>query len=194
MLRQNVLIAACIAGVGILVSGCASELANCQHSKVDAWVARSGGLDGDSSLDRRLQTSFKRLTVARNENSNIECRVLASDSVAAFSWSTGEVFVTRGLMLRMSDDQVCAVIAHELAHLMMDGQLKDPATLAPGDSAHLDVEAAADLIGCRILSRSGLSSRHMIDMLTKLQTCVAPEIQPDVIRRMARLESGLRKE
>lgn len=47
--------------------------------------------------------------------------VLNSRSVGAWAWRDGSVIVSAGLVRMMSDDELAAVVAHELGHLRAGG-------------------------------------------------------------------------
>src|SRR5262249_48863309 len=91
-----------------------------------------------------------------------------TDAVGAFSWPSGRVFVTRGLMDHLDDQELSAVIAHELGHLLTDGQLQTVASLK-GCCSDPDAEVRADAAGVALLRTQGISVEPMIRMLGKVE-------------------------
>lgn len=82
-------------------------------------VARYGGIWRDVEATRRANLVGKTLThYARRGDLDWRFGILNSDAVNAFSAPNGRVFITKGLyQLLGSDDELAAVLAHEIAHV-----------------------------------------------------------------------------
>jgi predicted Zn-dependent protease len=145
-------------------------------TSVDRWVWRQGGTV-DGAPQARAERALASLGVQTSQGS-LTIRVLASPELAAFSWRTGELFVTRGLLDRVNDEELMAAIAHEVGHLIADGHVASPAALG-GQPADPDAEVRADLLACELLARSGRPSSALINLLKALAT----EKQLDVASR-----------
>jgi len=74
--------------------------------------------------------------------------VLDSPTFNAFATPGGHIFLTRGLVeAATSEDMLAAVIAHELAHVMLDHGLSMIAEMAPSNAALEIAARAADFAG-----------------------------------------------
>ena len=104
-----------VVGAGF-VMGCASGPEEMQ----ERWVSAHGGVIGDARQERVERVSGA--LVAQCAGGAIRVRVLDSEVVTAFGWRNGEVFVTRGLVDCMEDEELAAAVAHELGHLL--GELR----------------------------------------------------------------------
>lgn len=116
----------------------------------------------------------------------LQAHILNSDAVCAYAFAPGDVFVTRGLMDRATDDQLAAAIAHEMGHLISDGKTRDLVAIRGTPGAH-DAEARADAIGCQILLAHHIPSTAMIHML-QLVSDTNPLCRCDLERRIALLK------
>jgi hypothetical protein len=108
-------------GVGV---GCSAG----PSSTIDCWTTERGGVLVDARQDRAERT-LARLSIANVTSKRLSIAVLDTSSIGAFSWPSGQVFVTRGLIDLVDDDEFCAAIAHEAGHLVADGHLPPPAAL-----------------------------------------------------------------
>ena len=124
-----------IIGLGLLVgcSGPAVWLA-------DRWVARNGGVCAPTDAERLASLSGRFDAVLCKP---IKLIVLDRADLRAYSFPSGEVIVTRGLVANLSDDELTAVIGHEVGHLLRGGHRKAPVALT-GQSRAADTESAAD--------------------------------------------------
>lgn len=95
-------------------------------------------------------------------------QVLDSDGVCAYGWPNGNLFVTRGLVDLLSDQELAAAIAHEMGHLLNDGHLHTLVSLR-GCCVSPDIEARADSIGVRLLAEHAIGREAMISMLNKVR-------------------------
>jgi hypothetical protein len=157
-----------------------------QEVERDSWLARHGGVIEGSSLqiarsaaDPILQ-SFPQVTL----------RVFNSPSVGAYSWPDGTVALSRGLVETLNPDEIAAVVAHELGHLVNDGWLTTPSALS-GSKSSLDEESKADATAVLLLKCSNRTSLSLASALRKVLTSGdVTETQRTAIRlRIDRLES-----
>jgi predicted Zn-dependent protease len=94
-------------------------------------------------------------------------RVLNSNSVGAFGWPDGDVFVTRGLVDLLNEPELTAALAHEMGHLL-DGGFAHAVVSLRGCSSDPDAEIRADAIGVRLLQQNGIPPGAMSSMLAKV--------------------------
>jgi len=119
----------------------------------EAWAQRQGGLSADAAQQCRAAVAAER--VARGTAVTPRVYVLASDRLAAFSWTGGDVFVTDGLLRALDDEELAAAIAHELGHLI-DAGAPDRAAGLDGNPHVGDAEERADRIACELLCQCGI--------------------------------------
>jgi Zn-dependent protease with chaperone function len=104
------------------------------------------------------------------QGKQIQIRILDNDAVTAYGWRGGNVFLTRGLVDLMRDDELAAAIAHELGHLLGDGYVRSVTSLHGCDQEqNLDTEHRADVIGAELLRNGNLPPSAMTRMLQKVQ-------------------------
>lgn len=130
-----------------------------------AWSRGQGGTVEAGEQPQRLRTVARRLHVTELPTP-LSFRVLATNEPGAYAWPDGSIFVTRGLMRILNEDELGAAIAHEIGHVLAE----DPhvAARALGGPAQ-DAEMRADAIACDILNASGMSPELMIDVLRKMR-------------------------
>ena len=89
-------------------------------------VARNGGLVRDEAMTRRVALIGKSLSFyCTRPELNFRFGVLNSDHINAYSAPGGYVFITRGLYNALPDDQqLAAVLAHEISHITKRHALK----------------------------------------------------------------------
>jgi Zn-dependent protease with chaperone function len=145
-------------------AGLALGCADASRSR-EAWVQQEGGLvAGDAHA--RVERVAKPLTAACDGH-QVTVRVLDSNIACAYGWPDGSVFVTRGLLDLLNDEELAAAVAHELGHLLEDGHLHGRMSLQ-GDCGKLDAEERADLRGCELLEATGLPPQAMAQSLRKV--------------------------
>lgn len=72
---------------------------------------------------------------------NLQFKVLNSDKINAFALPNGSLYITRGLLENLrSDDQVAAVFAHEIGHVVLRHAAKDLAARLKGNVALLALQ------------------------------------------------------
>ena len=95
-------------------------------------------------------------------------RVLNSLEPAAYSWPCGEVFVTRGLLELLNDEELAAAMAHEMGHLASNDGRRGALGLR-GRNEGLEAEIRADRVGADVLNAAGIPSATMAVMLSKVR-------------------------
>lgn len=157
----------CLATISA-IAGCAAAP---QPQAVDLWAVREGGVTTAGTCQTRADNSARPL-IACCTGRRIRVEVLETNTVGAFSWPSGRVFVTRGLLEHLDNSELTAAIAHELGHLLSDGHLQ-----IIGEEVRactdLDREVRADAAGMELLGAAGLSERPMVTMLKKVEPCMA---------------------
>jgi predicted Zn-dependent protease len=172
-----------------LLSGCAATTGTQAAEPVDhgSWVANYGGLLHDAR-HQRIVTLLAELVPNEMAGRRIQAHVLNCGQVAAFSWPDGSIYVARGLADALTDDELRAALAHELGHLLNDGRITGVMALRGNPS--LDIEAAADASGCRLLAARGKPVAAMRSMLGKVMRAPSsdPACRKALAVRIARLE------
>jgi Zn-dependent protease with chaperone function len=155
-----------------VVGGCTTGPVT-SPSSVQSWVAHQGGITTpDNARQARVDQAAARLLSGRSDL-RICVRVLANDCPCAYGWPNGNLFVTRGLVDRVTDDELTAALAHEMGHLLAGGNSHrgdhgNVVVSLHGVNQNLDAEQTADAIGVRLLVRQGLSAEPMVSMLRKV--------------------------
>jgi Zn-dependent protease with chaperone function len=138
-------------------------------AKVESWLRAQGGISTDPDRLARVERVAKWFGPDLH-GAPIRIRVLAADTFAAYGWRGGELFVTRGLVDLLDDQELAAALAHEMGHLLADEGERAVTGLSGGDvDADLGVEARADRIGVDLLRRHYLTPRAMPRMLAKVE-------------------------
>jgi Zn-dependent protease with chaperone function len=165
-----------------LVPGCADA----SRSR-EAWVQQEGGLvAGDAQA--RVERVARPLS-ATCGGLQVMIRVLDSTTPCAYGWPDGSIFVTRGLLDLLNDEELAAAVAHELGHLLEDGHLHGPMSLQ-GDCGKLDDEERADRRGCELLEAAGLPPHAMARSLRKVARApgaASPRARQALEQRASRL-------
>jgi predicted Zn-dependent protease len=167
--------------VPLLCAGCAAT-ANSQQA---AWLSgvtgpsqalvrsnaaerleqRCGGCCTDADAQKTLVDLAARLVAGSRLSGPIECRVLRSPAINAYSLP-GRIYVTRGLTQRLADEHLlAAALAHEIAHLEAEHRLRP----LHGNAAELHREIAADRRAMELLAGAGFSKGAMLDLLDKIR-------------------------
>lgn len=83
-------------------------------------------LDPDPLMSERLSKIGQRIVrVSTRKEINYKFRVIDKDDVNAFALPGGYVFIFRGLIEKVdSDDELAAVVAHEVAHIVARHSIK----------------------------------------------------------------------
>ena len=98
-----------------LAAGCS------EGSSLRIWTSRQGGVVRDFHQPRVDRVAA---AIAQSEVGHpLAVQVLDSADPAAFSWPSGEVFVTRRLVDLLDDDELGAAIAHEMGQIEGSGAI-----------------------------------------------------------------------
>ena len=215
-MKRAVLI--CTLAIGFFLSGCIQQEYNPATGKQDIIfvstekeidighsIAKSIENNPDISLDpdplmtdRLIRVGRQITAVSDRQEVEYIFRVIDKDEVNAFALPGGYIFVFRGLIEKVDrDDELAAVIAHEIAHVVARHSIK---SLQGGigynilqilmavsgtkarDARGIDMafgqlimsysredEALADKIAIKYLKEAGFDPWAMIDFLEKLQ-------------------------
>lgn len=172
--------------IAALVIGCSST------TRQQAWCSAQGGLLIDAH-QRRAEAVASRFSASFSVLPPVH--VLNSECVGAYGWPDGNIFVTRGLMDLLSDDELAAAIAHEMGHLLADGHLRSVVGLN-GCCKEPDAEARADGVGFELLENRGIPAHAMIDMLQKFRNALvsSPSCQQAIGHRIELLKARAQAE
>lgn len=152
-----------VLGLGLLV-GCSGSAT----STADRWLDRNGGCcETGAARLQRVANRFDRVL-----STPIKTVVLNRPELRAYSFPSGEVIVSRGLLTACSDDELTAVIGHELGHLLHDGHATAALVgRAPGG----DVESNADATSVRLLTAMHVPAGSMRSALQKVHDSLPPD-------------------
>jgi predicted Zn-dependent protease len=174
-------------------AGLALGCADASRSR-ETWVQQEGGLVAGDAQER-VERVAKPLTMTCGGR-RVTLRVLDSSTPCAYGWPDGSVFVTRGLLDLLSDEELAAAVAHELGHLLEDGHLHGPMSLQ-GKCGELDGEERADLRGCELLDAAGLPPEAMARSLRKIARApgaTSPRTRAALEQRARRLQQAVPSE
>jgi Zn-dependent protease with chaperone function len=157
-------------GVLVLSAGCASTSA--VGGAAPRWISEHGGVCELSDQSARLDTIAIQYSALLRRP--IAVHVLENDVLAAWAWPSGDIYVTRGLVSRMSDAELAAVIGHELGHLLDGGHFQTTMAVFGRSPADQDIEAAADARSIQILSQLGIPTSAMRTALVKVRDSQPP--------------------
>lgn len=144
-------------------------LVGCAASSPVSMSPRHGGiarLGGDSAVDATSRVDRLAARMAALTDRPIRVNVVGRDELLAFSWPGGQIYLTRGLVRVCSDEEISAVIGHEMGHMLQDGHLHS--TLSLTGQPHPDREATADAISVRLLNAAGIPASSMRTALCKV--------------------------
>lgn len=168
-------------------------------------IRQHGGEAGDSRLQQRVDRIGQRLLAAMQALHGVgstvypfEFTALADDDlINAFALPGGQIFITTGMIGSLeNDDQLAAVLAHEIGHVIhrhgaeqlakarLSQGLAGAAVIASGDASTGQLAAAvsqlvnmkygrddeieSDLYGLTLLHQAGFEPRGMVEMLEVL--------------------------
>jgi Zn-dependent protease with chaperone function len=151
----------------VLMLSLAVAAAGCGSTSRKQWVSAQGGVVSDSR-QARVERAAERISSSCGLcKSVLRPQVLDRSGPAAYSFKDGSVFVSRGLVDLLDDDELLAAVAHEAGHLINDKHMTGFAALR-GAAVHGDGEHAADQAGCRVLAACGMQPSLMSRMLRKV--------------------------
>jgi Zn-dependent protease with chaperone function len=172
-------------------------------SELERWTSQHGGLIAGSRQDRAERALARLAPSLGVTGRTLTIAVLDTDEVGAFGWRSGNLFVTRGLidLVADDDDELAAAIAHEAGHLLLaddriarasalDGRRQDKGAAATGHVAAVeDGEMAADAVGRGLLRSSSVPEDALPRLLNKLaqHSGTSPACRDHLRRRIARL-------
>jgi hypothetical protein len=128
--------------------------------------------DIDAQRLRRLDQATTRLGVA-----GLEVTLSRRNGFGAWAWPRGPIHVSRDLVDLLDDDELAAVIAHEMGHLREGTQWSGPLASLDGD-VDLEIESRADVLGCQLLAARGIEPMAALRVLDKLDLVFASPDQP----------------
>jgi predicted Zn-dependent protease len=182
----------CLGVVLALLTAC-----NCTNVTQTTWVEHQGGVVVDSH-QQRADAAVKRLMACRQPAQRVGVQVLNSETISACVWPNRRIYITRGLMDRLTDDELAAALSHEIGHLLDDGNLRSMVALRGlgpirGAAAGADHEVQADTLGCGLLESAGIPQAAMITMLEKVRAAHAddPYLREGLDQRLVRLHATL---
>ncbi len=203
---------------GIFLSGCATREYNTATGKEDIYFvdtqkevnmgksiaqsiekSKEIKLDPDPLMTERVNTVGQKIAaVSDRKEVKYTFRVIDKDEMNAFALPGGYVFVYKGLVDKISnDDELAAVIGHEIAHVVARHSIKRlqggvgytilmalMVAAGPGtrDIGHIDAafgqlimsysrddEALADKMSIKYLKEAGYDPQAIVSLLKKLQ-------------------------
>ena len=174
----------------MLLTGCSIIGQTPDVSSHHKWALQHGGILVDQRQQRLNQTCQLLASVCLDIV--IDPHVLNSNDLAAYSWPNGELYVTRGMIDAANPDELAAVVAHEIGHLI-DHRHSNATTMLLGQKHHLNPEIQADSMGCRILAACNISTTAMLHMLQKVKQSTQPRdpVYALLNQRIQRLQSDM---
>jgi len=156
----------CFLMVVVASAGCVSQTA--PSPAWSNWAEREGGVAQGPEC-ARASTALARLgdpgwiTKLRF----LHVRVLNTNCPCAYAWPDGSLFVTKGLLLLLDDDELTGALAHEIGHLAEDSpRFKSAAFSGSGGTK---CEVYADAAGCELLKSAGLAPDFLARALIKVR-------------------------
>lgn len=94
--------------------------------------------------------------------------VVGDSRLSASSWRDGRIYISSHLVEILDDDELCAVVAHEMGHLTHDQKCRRQAIFALGGHDGMQEEEGADATGVILLRNAGIAPGALVRVLTKL--------------------------
>lgn len=158
---------------------CGSACAKLEQAQIARWVEERGGCTQDARLEA-VSARLAPVTIP------VRLCMLETHEVGAWAWKDGQVFVSRRLAQMLTDDELFAVVAHEMGHLAEDE--KHAGSLIPKKDCPAD-EVTADAYAARELARQGLPAKVLATALTKVRDAQGPRVDPVPLNRRIALLS-----
>lgn len=151
-----------------------------------SWAERAGGI-APGPQQVRADLALARLAVRAHPV--VSVRVLCNDSMGAWTFADGSIFVTRGLAQSLTDDELAAVLAHETGHLQDAGRLASPGVAFDGTTSPVDCEQRADEAGVALLNLRGIPKQSLVTALQKVRDSrsISPWVRAAIEVRIRRL-------
>ena len=89
--------------------------------KIDEYVTNQFYIENDPELNKAVNEIIQRIiTTSDIKSFNINCKIIQSNSINAFSAPDGYIYLTYGLLRFVeTEDEVAGIIGHELAHVSL---------------------------------------------------------------------------
>lgn len=87
------------------------------YSYAPSMEADMGGVSNDSAMISRVQSIGKKLAPTTDNPKIYTFKVLNTDTINAFALPGGPVYVNKGLLNLINDNELAAVMGHELGHI-----------------------------------------------------------------------------
>ena len=152
-------------------------------------------MDPDARLDAdrvdRVARAAERVAPASLRGGFLDVGLSSRAELGAWSWPDGRVRVSRSLVDLLDDQELSAVIAHELGHLLAGGELPGVKVALGGTERGGDdsaPETEADWLGCRLLAERGESPEALLRMLAKVEVAATEGRLPFAASFAARAE------
>lgn len=130
------------------------------------WASHAGGL---TSGPEQIRADAALARLVQSGHSTLSVRVLSNDSMGAWTFADGSIFVTQGLTRILSDDELAAVLAHETGHLKAAGQSTSDGLAFDGAAGPAHCEERADDAGVALLKLRGIPAESLITALQKVR-------------------------
>lgn len=170
----------------IALTGCAAPSVDRAKLLAD-WTRGQGGELFDARLER---VSAIGGALAASAGVSLHFHVLQSQSVVAYSWPGGDVYLSAGLVDAATDQEIAAAIAHEIGHLAKGETSGSAAALRGSES--LEIEAAADAAAIRVLAAAQQNPKALVSLLSKVSAASpSRQTREDIQARIKRIQARL---
>lgn len=134
-----------------------------------AFAATVAAPSPTRSRQERVERLGRLVAPPERSERKLTFRISRRGGLGAWAWQSGRIEITPDLVDALDDDELAAALAHETAHLMIEGVgMKHRAALAESDSE--TIERDADRSGCSMLADAGVPPEAMVRMLEKVAT------------------------
>lgn len=169
----------------LLVAGCGSGAMPAARAPWAGWAENAGGVVAGAE-QVRAEAALARLGIGQAPT--VCVRVLSNESLGAWTFPDGSMFVTRRLVAMLSEDELAAVLAHEAGHLRSAARLATGVAF-DGALAPTGCEERADDEGRSILRSRSIPQAALISALTKVRDAAStlPSVRSALDARILRL-------
>jgi len=184
----------------VIAGGCASVSPTQENNstvQASSWFVEKYGLvssPGLSQLLTRVQAQLRIASATLYTNDPGELRIVVFNyrEPLAFSSADGEILLSKGLLLALqSEDEVGAVLAHELGHSLI-GHLKDKQPIKSGSPQLLlsiEQEKEADKLSLNILAATSYNPEAALTALRRLAKESAPEREQALVAELSKSQA-----